>query len=84
MTWRYGFIGLIIYLTMMILPLWHFFKKRSSGDEYGRAMLFIIFIMTIALMNNPFQDRTGMFLMALTIGLTWPFKQLPKPFSHER
>jgi len=84
MTWRYGIIGLIIYLTMMILPLWHFFKKRSSGDEYGRAMLFIIFIMTIALMNNPFQDRTGMFLMALTIGLTWPFKQLPKPFSHER
>jgi O-antigen ligase len=73
MQWRYGIVGLLLYLTMFLIPLWNYFKRRREDERMGKGLLFLVFIMIIALANNPYQDRTSMLLIAVTLGLIWPF-----------
>lgn len=70
MWWRYGIIGLLLYLAMFFTPMWHYFKQRTSGTITRHGFIFLVFIMVVALANNPYQDRIVMVLIALMLGLT--------------
>ena len=72
MTWRYGVIGLTLYLAMLGIPLWNYFQKRKGNISMQHGMLFLVFIMIIALANNPYKDPVVMVVMAVMLGLTWP------------
>lgn len=73
MMWRYGAIGLFLYLSMFFLPLWRYFKQRKDAMHLLKGFLFLVIIVTVALTNNPYQDKTIMVLIATMLGLTWPF-----------
>jgi O-antigen ligase len=75
MWWRYGIIGLVLYLAIFLTPIWHYFKRRKENIALNKGLLFVIFIMIVALANNPYQDRTSMLLIAVTLGLTWPISR---------
>ena len=72
MMWRYGAIGLLLYLGMFFIPLWNYFKRRKEEGKLQKGFLFLIIIVTVALTNNPYQDKTIMVLNAAMLGLTWP------------
>lgn len=73
MTWRYGFVGLILYLLIFLIPLRHYIINRKTVEIQKSGILIIGIIMITALTNNPFQERTIMLLIALVFGLIWPF-----------
>ncbi|MCR9172246.1 MAG: O-antigen ligase family protein [bacterium] len=73
MQWRYGAIGLLLYLGMFFLPLWKYFQQRKEAMHLRKGFLFLLIIVTVALTNNPYQDTTIMVLTAIMLGLTWPF-----------
>lgn len=75
MWWRYGIIGLTLYLGMFLYPLWNYFKRRKEDGLFKKGLLFFAVIMTVALTNNPFQDKTVMILIAAMLGMSWPFLQ---------
>lgn len=67
-TWRYGFIGLLIYL----LFLGHLLIKgmKNFHLEYGQKLsLLVILFLVVGLTNVPFGNKTILVLMAMTIGL---------------
>lgn len=72
MTWRYGIIGLVLYLALLGIPLWNYFKRSKENTSMKHGMLFLIFILIVALANNPYKDPVIMVLMASMLGLTWP------------
>lgn len=72
-TWRYGAIGLVFYLLFFLIPLKNYIFNRKKMVMQKSGILIIGIIMVTALTNNPFQDRTIIFLIALTFGLIWPF-----------
>lgn len=78
MLWRYGVIGLILYLGIFLAPIWNYYNRRNEAVAFKKGLLFLIFTMIVALANNPYQDRTSMLLIAVTLGLTWPFLQRTK------
>lgn len=78
MMWRYGAIGLLLYLGMFFLPLWKYFKRRKEALKLKKGFLFLIIIVTVALTNNPYQDKTVMVLIAAMLGLTWPLLNVKK------
>ncbi len=78
MLWRYGAIGLMLYLGMLFLPLWNYFKRRKEALKLKKGFLFLIIIVTVALTNNPYQDKTVMVLIATMLGLTCPLLKVKK------
>lgn len=73
MTWRYGVIGLVLYLLLFLIPLKNYIANRKTMILKKSGILIIGIIMVTAITNNPFQDRSIMFLIALVFGLIWPF-----------
>ncbi len=66
--WRYGFIGLVIYLVFLIALLRQSIKGREL--EYGpRLMLLIVLLLVTGLTNVPFGNKTILVLLAIMIGL---------------
>lgn len=68
MTWKYGFIGLGIYLflfyTLIKLSL------KNLDKSFGVNLLLIIILMLVSsLTNNPFAQKTILVLFAMSIGL---------------
>ena len=55
-TWRYGLVGLIAYLGVLIYPLILFYKQRKEWF-YKTAILFTLIMLISALTNNPFTER---------------------------
>ncbi|XOV67135.1 MAG: O-antigen ligase family protein [Fluviicola sp.] len=78
MMWRYGVIGLLLYLGMFLTPLWYYFKQRYKSIPLKKGFLFLIIILIVALTNNPYQDKTIMVLIATMLGLTWPILNVKK------
>ena len=78
MAWRYGAIGVLLYLLILFIPLKAYIWSKQLTAEKSRAILFLCLILIVALTNNPLQDRTGMMLTAIVIGLIWPFSKLEK------
>jgi len=63
MTWRYGFIGLLLYLGFVVLPVILHFGKGSLL-RYCPAVLFILVILITAFMNTPICEPRIMLLFA--------------------
>lgn len=69
-TWRYGFVGLILFLYIILFP---FYKAiRSTENKYSLEIIqFSLIIFINSLTNNPFSDRITMVLFAIMIGLSF-------------
>ncbi|MBN4071177.1 O-antigen ligase family protein [Crocinitomix catalasitica] len=66
--WRYGFIGLTIYLAFLIILLIQSIKGRKL--EYGsKLLLFLVLLLVTGLTNVPFGNKTIFVLLAIMIGL---------------
>ncbi len=68
MTWRYGFVGLGIYLSILFYLFRLSLKNRHHEMGINLFLLLIVILMT-GLTNNPFAHKTVIVLFALTIGL---------------
>ena len=68
--WRYGFVGLIMYLLIYLIPLKDlFYKKRTTISNY---LLLITVLMSVsAITNNPFTERTVAVLFAASVGFLY-------------
>lgn len=72
MAWRYGFIGLVVYMLLYLLPFVQLFcSKNTSVTPF---VLVILMMLTSALTNNPFTERNIELLFCLA--LAWAFKSL--------
>ena len=67
-TWRYGFIGLLLYLSIYFIPLYMIWK---SGNVKPNAMLLlcISMMMITALTNTPIASRDIRMIFAMFLGL---------------
>ena len=67
-TWRYGFVGLFMFLTLLFIPFFSGLKNKTK--KYSVEIIFIIIVMSInSLTNNPFSERVIMVLFAIVIGM---------------
>jgi len=66
MTWRYGFVGLILYLLLFLLPLKLFSKIKDSTLLTKLGLLIILFLLT-GITNNPFVERSINVLLAIAL-----------------
>ncbi|MEY3844363.1 MAG: hypothetical protein RL293_785 [Bacteroidota bacterium] len=71
MSWRYGFLGLFIYLALFLMPLKNMFT--SNQDICLKGSLMIIMMLVSALTNNPLTERNIEFLFC--IGIAWVFQK---------
>lgn len=60
--WRYGIIGLLMYITWLILPLW---KNLKAAKENRFYFLVMISIMITAITNNPLSSQMILPLFAI-------------------
>lgn len=67
MTWRYGVIGLGLYLSIFIIPFKNMWKRNSDRSIQGS--LLILLMLVSALTNNPFTERNIELLFC--VGLAW-------------
>lgn len=68
LTWRYGFIGVFIYLSLIIYLLILSYKHHAK--EYGHKLLLLtILIVVTGITNVPFSHKTILVLFAVAIGL---------------
>jgi O-antigen ligase len=66
-TWRYGFIGLAVFVSLIFTPMIKAFK--NSTKEYSLEIIQLtIFYIINSLTNNPFTDRTTIILFAIMVG----------------
>jgi len=72
MAWRYGVIGLLLYLSMLFISLRSYILSRKTVPAFKYGILVIVLILVTALTNNPFTDRTINLLLACSIGLLIP------------
>jgi O-antigen ligase len=78
MTWRYGVIGLMFYLSIFIYPLIKFIKKM---EPYAIQAILLILLMTIsALTNNPFTEKN--ILLIYIFSISWAFSKYLNQESH--
>ena len=78
MTWRYGIIGLILYLSIFIYP---FIKFINRKEPYAIQAILLILLMTIsALTNNPFTEKN--ILLIYIFGISWAFSKYLNQESH--
>ena len=79
-TWRYGFIGLVIFLSLIFTPMISAFKNATR--KYSLEIIQLtIFYMINSLTNNPYTDRITIVLFAIMVGMY--FNNLKKETSHE-
>jgi O-antigen ligase len=71
MTWRYGLLGLLIYLSIFLLP----FKKivASANEIPLKGSFMLIMMMVSAMTNNPLTERNIELLFC--IGIAWIFQR---------
>ncbi len=65
MTWRYGFIGLFLYLVLLTFPVITGIRKNLISRFYP-SLLFLMVVMITALMNTPFCEPRILLLLAFT------------------
>ncbi len=86
MAWRYGIIGLILYIGLFLYPAFILLRNHSSTIA-KIALLFLALLLTTALTNNPFSDRTVVIFFAIIVGFSFntdPFKHKKTPLpQHE-
>jgi O-antigen ligase len=71
MTWRYGILGLLIYLSIFLIP---FKKLVSSENEIPlKGSLMLIMMLVSAITNNPLTERNIELLFC--IGIAWIFQR---------
>jgi len=71
MSWRYGLLGLFLYLTIFLIP---FKKSYASMNETSlKGTLMLIMILVSALTNNPLTERNIELLFC--IGIAWIFQK---------
>ena len=68
MTWRYGFIGLVIYILWIITPAFRAFKNTDNIASV-RLILFSLVILITAITNNPLMEPRILVMFAIFIGL---------------
>jgi O-antigen ligase len=71
MTWRYGLLGLLIYLSIFLLPLKKIVASANEIPLKGSFML--IMMMVSAMTNNPLTERNIELLFC--IGIAWIFQR---------
>jgi O-antigen ligase len=81
MTWRYGLIGLLLYLLLLFQPLQVYIRSMKEVPVFKYGILIITLILVTALTNNPYTDRTINLLLACTIGLLIPMMPDTKKLS---
>jgi O-antigen ligase len=71
MSWRYGLPGLLIYLSIFLIP----FKKlvTSMNEKSLKGSLMLIVMMVSAMTNNPLTERNIELLFC--IGIAWIFQR---------
>jgi O-antigen ligase len=70
MSWRYGLLGLFLYLTIFLIP---FKKLYASMNELSvKGSLMLIMMLVSALTNNPLTERNIELLFC--IGIAWIFQ----------
>ena len=67
-TWRYGFVGLFVFLGILLSPFQSAWKNKSLFFSF-EFIAFSLFILLNSLMNTPFTNPTINLLFAITIGL---------------
>jgi O-antigen ligase len=67
-TWRYGFLGLAIFLTFIAL-LFRLSLKNVQSIFGLNLVLFLILFLVAGLTNNPFANKTVLVLFAIIVGL---------------
>ena len=78
MTWRYGIIGLLFYLSIFTYPFIKFIKKI---EPYTIQAVLLILLMSIsALTNNPLTEKNMM--LVYIFGMSWAFNNYDKKESH--
>jgi O-antigen ligase len=71
MTWRYGILGLLIYVSIFLVP---FKKLVASANEIPlKGSLMLIMMMVSAMTNNPLTERNIELLFC--IGIAWIFQR---------
>lgn len=66
--WRYGIIGLVMYLLFYLIPVKAI--AMDSKTKYSKYIILIaIMMLTTALTNNPLTERTIFILFAMSIGV---------------
>ena len=81
MLWRYGIIGLLMYLSLYLYPLLHTQKWLKSNENARRTALMLVAFALAALTNHPFSCTK---LAILTIFLFASIQNLPFPFLKNR
>lgn len=70
MAWRYGIIGLALYLGQVLIPVIHGWRYRSL--QYPKLLiLFSVIILLSAFSNNPLTDARFLSLYAMLCGLSY-------------
>lgn len=71
MTWRYGILGLLIYVSIFLIP----FKKLVSCENEIplKGSLMLIMMLVSAITNNPLTERNIELLFC--IGIAWIFQR---------
>ena len=67
-TWRYGFVGLFIFLGILLTPLFSALKNKLTSCSF-ELILFTGFILVNSLTNTPFTNPIINILFAIVIGL---------------
>lgn len=67
MIWRYGIIGLLLYLMLYLLPFWKSYKTAKHFIESKNTLLIISVFAVSALANCPFSDVKLSILLAYII-----------------
>lgn len=70
-TWRYGFIGLFIYLAIFLTPLKLILTQEKSKVHFKTLLLAIILMLVSALTNNPLTGGIVSVVFAVIIGSTF-------------
>jgi len=80
MAWRYGFLGLIFYLLIFIIPLKDTFCFARSQLEARRILLFIVVFLIAAITNVPLSNTILSLLFFSYLGI---FYSQRKDENHE-
>lgn len=70
MTWRYGFIGLFLYLGLLVYPVIAGIRRKPVLKEYP-SVLFLAVILITALMNTPLCEPRILLMVAFMNALIY-------------
>ena len=79
-TWRYGFIGLVLFLGLIFTPMIKAFRNSSKKYSIEIIQLTIFYVIN-SLTNNPFSDRITIVLFAIMVGMF--FNSVKTENTHE-